>query len=247
MLQSRPGNGSAGAAVLGVPGDARQEEIEAAFHNAESLFSKERLAQEDDALARLAALRHAYQVLRDPASRAAHDRKLQQGVRPAIRPRVVVEEDPSPVRKMMTVGLWLLVLVLGAGIFITYRNAETRKAQVAQEAAERRAAELEAERARQEQNRIAAQRAAAAAQAEAAERRLVMDSQISVARSAAALSAQDAAAAQARRAELAEAQRREATRVGEERRAAQEARMRTERDKQRVRELCLQLYRRSDC
>jgi len=62
-----------------------------------------------------------------------------------------------------------------------------------------------------------------------------MDSQISAARSAAALSAQDAAAAQAGRAELAEAQRREVTRVGEERRAAQEARMRTERDRQRVR------------
>ena len=234
--------------VLGVPGDARQEEIEAAFHKAQGLYTKERLAQEDGALARLAALRDAYQVLRDPDSRAAHDRKLQQGVRPPARPRtVVVEEEPSPVRKMMTIGLWLLVLVLAAGIFMTYRNAETRRAQVAQEAAERRAAELEAERERQERNRLAAQRAAAAAQAEAAERRLALESSISASRSAAAFSAQEAAAAQARRAQQAEEQRREATRAGEERRAAQEARMRTERDKQRVRELCIQLYRRPDC
>jgi hypothetical protein len=55
----------------------------------QGLHTKERLAQEDGALARLASLR-------DPDSRAAHDRKLQQGVRPPARPRtVVVEEEPS--------------------------------------------------------------------------------------------------------------------------------------------------------
>jgi hypothetical protein len=235
--------------VLGVPGDASPQEIELAFQRAEAQFPRERLAQEDGALARLAEIRTAYRLLRDPAARAAHDRKLQQQVHPAPvrRPIVVVEAEASPMRRMLVAGLFLLAAVFAAGIYVHHRNAEARRLHAEQELAAQKAAEQEAQRKREEDERLAAQRAAMAAQAEANERRLAAESRAVAYRASADMRAQEAAALQARRVELAEQQRRDAYRANEDRRAAEEARMRTERDKQRVRELCLQLYRRPDC
>jgi curved DNA-binding protein CbpA len=235
--------------VLGLPGNASQEEIDVAFGKAEGLFSRERLAEEDGALARLNEIRSAYQVLRDPPSRAAHDRKLLEQVRPAARPRpvMVAVEEPSPVRKVLGVGLVLVAVVFAAGIFVTHRNAESRRLLAAQELAARQSAEQEARHRQEEEERVAARRAATARQAEANERRLVQETRVSTARASQDMRMQEAAAAQGQRVELAEAQRREAVRLSDERRAAQEARMRTERDKQRVRDMCYQLYRRPDC
>jgi curved DNA-binding protein CbpA len=236
--------------VLGVPGNASPEEIEAAFGKAERLFPRERLAQEEGALARLNEIRAAYQVLRDPESRAAHDRKLQQQPGPGTPRRpvlVVTEEEPSPLRKVLAAGTCVLALVLAAGILVSYRNAEARRLQAAQELAAQQATAEEARQKREEQERLVAQRAALAAQAEANERRLAAESRMAAVRSASEMRMQEAAAAYAQRVELAEQQRREANRLSEERRAAAEARMRTERDKQRVRELCMQQYSRPDC
>jgi curved DNA-binding protein CbpA len=235
--------------VLGVPGNATPEEIEVAFHKAERLYPKERLAQEEGALGRLTEVRGAYQLLRDPESRAAHDRKLAGQIRPAVKSRTVVIEaaDPTPMRRVMLAGVWLSVVVFAAGIYLSYRNAETRRVVAAQELAARKAAEQEAEQARVAEQQQAAQRAQLAAQAEAKERQLVTESRIASSRAAADMRMQESAAANARRVELAEAQRSEASRLNEERRAAMEARQRTERDKQRIRELCYQQYRRQDC
>ena len=234
--------------VLGVPGDASREEIEAAFRRAEVQFPRGRLAEEDGALARWQEIRAAYQVLNDPGSRAAHDRKLQAQVSPPARPRtVVVTQEAAPLRKLIVAGVWLLVLVLAAGVYVNHRNTEARRVLVEHETAQRMAAEREAEARRQEQERIAAQRAAQQAKAEAEERRLRMDSQVFASQAAANLRMQEAAAAQAARQERAEAQRLEAERANEERRAAAEARQRADRDKQRVREICLRVYGRPDC
>jgi curved DNA-binding protein CbpA len=234
--------------VLGVPGDASGDEIEAAFRKAEALFPRERLAREEGALARLEELRSAHQVLRDPGSRAAHDRKLLEQVRPAPRHRAVaIAEDQSPASRWVGIGLVLVALVFGAGIYVTHRNAESRRMAAAQELATRQAAEQEARMKVEEEERLAMRRAALAAQAEANERRLVQETRSSVAHAAAEMRAQQSAVLQAQRAEVADTQRREASRLADERRAAQEARMRTDRDKQRVRETCYQLYRRPDC
>jgi curved DNA-binding protein CbpA len=235
--------------VLGVPGNASQEEIETAFRRSEALFTRERLAEEEGALARFGELKSAYQVLRDPESRAAHDRKLQDAARaPRARPRtVVVEPEESPYRKLMIAGFVLVALVFGTGAAVNYRNAQVRKEQAAIELATQKAAAEEAERKRLEEERQAAERVRQASQQRIDERRLAMEAQYSAARASANLQAAEAYAASARRAETAEQQRREYARREEERRAVYEARQRVEADKRRVRELCYQQYRRSDC
>ena len=236
--------------VLGVPGDASGDEIEAALRRSEAQFPRERLAEEEGALARLAEIRTAYQVLHDPDSRAAHDRKLQAQVRPpAPRPRtVLVVQEASPMRKVMAAGVWVLAAVLASGVYVSYRNAEARRVAAAQEEQTRKAAERDAEARRQEQERTAAERALRAERAEANDRRLLLQaSQASASRVAADQRMQEAALAQSLRQEQAEVQRRESQRQNEERRAAAEARQRTERDKQRVREICWRVYGRPDC
>lgn len=232
--------------VLGVPGDATTQEIEAAYNKAEGMFTRERLAQDDGALARLGELKAAYQVLRDPASRAAHDRKLAEPARPGVQPtRVIVRhEAPAGGSRVLTAVLWLIGLAIVTGAVVSWRNAEARKEQ---EIAARKEAEAAAARVRDEEERLAAQRASAAAQAEANEKQLMQEAQISAARANANMRAQEASATYARRQELYEQQRQESIRRNDEYRAAAEARARTERDKQRVRELCYQQYRRSDC
>lgn len=235
--------------VLGVPGNATPEEIETAFHKAERQFPRERLAEEAGALDRFQEIKTAYKVLRDPESRAAHDRKLQDTARPQPRPRTVIVEsdEPSPGRRAVAIGVLLAAVIFGAAAFANYRTTQARKEQAALELAAQKAAAEAAEKKRQDEERDAAAVAAQKRQAEAAERRLAYETQYSAARAQAAAQAQEASLAYARRQELADQQRREYARQEEERRAAYEARLRIERDKARVRELCWQNYHRSDC
>lgn len=229
--------------ALGVPGDATAEEIEAAFRNAEKLFTKERLAREESALARLAELKSAYQVLRDAQSRAAHDRKLRETAPPAPR-TVIVQREPASGGGILTPILWLVALGIAAGATISWRNAEARKAEVL---AAQKAAEQAAVRAREQEEQEARRRAALDAQAEANERQLRNEASYASARAQADIRAQEAHVASLQRQEQADKQRQEQQRRQDEQRLAQEARARTERDKQRVRELCIQNYRRPDC
>jgi curved DNA-binding protein CbpA len=236
--------------VLGLPGNATPEEVEATFRKAEKLFTRERLAEEEGALARFGELKTAYQVLRDPQARAAHDRKLQVSTpRTATRARTVIvdADEPAPGRRMLVIGVLLTVGVFGGAAALNRRNAELRKEQAALELEAKKVAAQEAERKREEAERQDAVRAQQAAQAEANERRLAYESRASAANANAVQRAQESNAIYARRAELADQQRREAMRIDDERRAAYEARARVERDKQRVRELCYQQYRRPDC
>lgn len=235
--------------VLGVPGNASEEEIEAAFRTSERLFTRERLAEEEGALARFGELKAAYRVLRDPESRAAHDRKLQEATRPP-QPRartIVVEPESSPYRKLMVAGFVLVALVFATGAALRYRTEQVRKEQAAIELAAQKAAAEEAERKRADDERRAAERVREAADERAAERRFAMEAQMSAARASANLRAAEYSAAAALRAETMERQRREHAQREEERRAAYEARQRVEADKRRVRELCYQQYRRFDC
>jgi curved DNA-binding protein CbpA len=235
--------------VLGVPGNATPEEIEQAFRTAEHQFPRERLAEEEGALGRMGEIRNAYKVLRDPESRAAHDRKLQETARPRPRPRTVIVEsdEPSPARRMLLAGVLLAAVLFGAAGFINWRTAQTRKEEAAIQLATQKVAAEAAEQKRLDDERQAQLRTAQAKQAELNERRLAMESRYSAANAAAVLQSQEFSAANARRTELYEQQRRESSRVEEERRAAYEARMRTESDKARIRALCLQNYHRVDC
>jgi len=234
--------------VLGVPGNASQEDIEIAFRTAQKLFPRERLAEEEGALARLNELKTAYQVLRDPESRAAHDRKLQGAIPAPARPRtVIVEEESSGLATLLRLGV-LVVAVLGAvGFGINRHNVQVRQEREAQELAARKAAEAQAALQREAEDRQAAARAQAAAQEEAASRRLAVESQYSADRAAAMARAAEASEASARRMAAAQQRQADAARQAEDQRAAYEARMRVERDKARIRELCWQQYQRPNC
>ncbi len=257
--------------VLGVPGNASPEDIEIAFEKAQLLYPKERLVSDEGALARFTEVREAYRVLRDPEMRAAHDRKLAAAtaltrVDPAVSgrtvPVVVVEREPmeglSRHAKPIAAGAMVLALVLGAGLWISSRNAEARREMAAQEAMMRQQEAAEAERRRQEEAALASREDRERSQAEAAERRAAYESRQAAVRATyetrriesqraaderSKLMAEENAKRQQQYAE----QRAQAQREADERRAAMEARMRLEADKRRLREICLQQYGRPDC
>ena len=238
--------------VLGVDDDATRNEIEEAFRDAERKFTRERLATEPGAPARLGELKTAYQILRDAASRSAHDRKLreQRAVAPSAagRGRVrVVEDEPSALRTVIVAGALLVAVTFAIAASVQWRNAQQRKAQAAIELAAQKAAEAEAARRREEEERRDAARAQQAAEAAANERRLLAESRTAAARSEVAQRAEEARAAAASREAAAEQQRRDYARAQEERQAAAIARSQIERDKARVREICWQKYGRPDC
>lgn len=232
--------------VLGIPANAAAEDIEAAFARVQAFYTREKLASEPGAVDRFNEARAAWQVLRVPDTRAAHDRKITAAKAPA-RPVVLAEvavAAPSPVARMFWIGIGLVVLLFAAGGYLSSRNAALR-AQAA--AAEKAAAEI---RAREEKERLAFEageeqrRRREAAQAEAAERRLRYESQ-SIAHDLSMRNARsEEYAAQQRRQE---ALSRESARAAEERRQQYEAQRRVATDQQRVRELCWQNYGRPNC
>lgn len=259
--------------VLGVPGNASPEDIEIAFEKAQALYPKERLVSDEGALARFTEVRDAYRVLRDPEMRAAHDRKLAAAtavtrVDPAhatagrTLPVVVIEREPmeglTRHAKPVAAGAMVLALVLGAGLWISSRNAEARREMAAQEAMMRQQEAAEADRRRQEEAAQASREERERAQAEAAERRAAYESRqaavranyetrrIESQRAADERQKQYAEEAAQRQKQYAE-QRAQAQRESDERRAAMEARMRLEADKRRLREICMQQYGRPDC
>lgn len=244
--------------ILGVPGNASQQEIDDAYANAQKLFTPERIAAGGTDFGRFTELKQAYQVLRDPESRAAHDRKLASAA-PAVRARAKEAEPPPRERVALSMprpegpALWIgaaVVLLLGMGAFGYYvnaRNVETRRLIEAQEQAARLEAEQEAQRKQQEAERAAAQAARDKARAEAQDRQLSMQTQMSASRVAAEVRRDEYAAQRAEREQeyrtrMAEQQRRQ-----DEYQAAREAERRIAEDKRRVRELCMLNYRRPDC
>jgi curved DNA-binding protein CbpA len=235
-------------AVLGVPGNASNEEIEAAFERGRALYSPERLASTDGAVDKFNELKTAYSILRAPDSRAAHDRKLSGAARPAARaPVAVVAEEIPASHQFMKWGLILVVVVFGVGAFVSYKNAEARRQQAALELEQKQQEAREKEAAKAEAVRAELERAQAKAKTEADERRFQVESRVAAQRATAEYARQDAAASQMQRQAAMEAQRQDAARSAEERRNVIEAQRRVEADKRRIRELCLQQYRRPDC
>ena len=123
--------------TLGVPRNATIEQIQRAFHVLSNFHSGQALANLPGAADKCRELHAAYQVLSDPDSRAAHDRKLCQwdsGVHVKL-PRAPLFDKLSP---------WALVLpgaVLTAAALCAVRDAEEGRAK----AAARRAAAQPAE------------------------------------------------------------------------------------------------------
>jgi curved DNA-binding protein CbpA len=234
--------------VLGVPGNASDEDIEFAFARAKNLYTPARLASTEGAAEKFTEVKDAYNILRNAESRAAHDRKLtsERQPRPATRPVVIIQEE-SPTRKLIVYVMILAAAVLGGGFFISYKNAEARKQQAMLELASKAQAAKEQELQRIEVERAQADAARAKAKAEADDRRFSAEGRMAAARADAERHRSEQNALQMQRMAVAEAQRQEANQRTEQRRIESEARLRLEADKRRIRELCYQNYRRYDC
>lgn len=233
--------------VLGIPGNASNEDIEAAFQRARELYTPARLASVEGAVDKFNESKTAYDILRVADSRAAHDRKLAIPRPQVERRRVTVVEDVPPSRKYVRIGLMLVAALFCGGLFISYKNAEARRQQAALELQVKQQEAKEKEEQRIVTERVERDRAIAKAKTEADERTFAIEGRMAAVRASNERVRQDAVASQMQRMAAAESQRQDAARVAEDRRNAMEARMRTEADKRRIRELCLQQYRRPDC
>lgn len=236
--------------VLGLPGNATREDVEAAFEKAKNFYSPARLAEEPQAVDKFLEVKTAYHVLRDEESRAAHDRKLSGAQSPGTRtprPVVTMKEEASWPMRALPYLLALLVVVLATGFYISSKREAARKAQAAHELQlKAEAAEEEKKealrRAAEEENR---QRLARQAEQQDRQFRQESDRAVNNARfSEAQRTYQDM---QRESVEQREAQRKEAEARSREQSQARAAQQRLAADKARIRELCYQNYRRSDC
>jgi curved DNA-binding protein CbpA len=166
--------------TLGVPGNARTEDIQEAYQKALAYFSKEKLVEDPTLFARLDEVKDAYKVLSDPESRQAHDRKITGYVAPKVI-RVVEPATPAATGSnflLKFMALVCLAIVLTWG-FVSHQRDEARKAKEIKEAQELALKKEEADKAAKAEREAAeaeARRNAAIAQAARNEQQLRMES-----------------------------------------------------------------------
>lgn len=235
--------------ILGVPGNASAAEIEQAYVKANAHYSKTLLVDDPEAIARLTEIREAHKLLTSTEMRAAHDRKLSAAIhRAAGRPNVVIEAEGTPWYAKPLVWLALLVVAMFAvGNFMSHSREQARTALAAQDLAQKK---LEAEataRAEAAQAKIDADRAHAQAADQNRERQLRSESS-NIARDAAYANIQQQTM-MSRQIEndRRDAQRRESEAKAQDRQLAYEAQRRLAADQARIRDLCMQQYRRPNC
>jgi curved DNA-binding protein CbpA len=238
--------------VLGVPGNASKEDIEAAFQKATEFYSPARLAEDPQALEKFLEIKTAHQVLRDEESRAAHDRKLngaQAGAaaRARVTRPVVVEQETSWASRAMPILLAVAVVVAATIFYVSSKREAARKELAAQELQLK--AQVAAEE-KKEELRLAAEEAnrlRLARQAEQQERQFRQESDRAINSVRSAETQRNYQETQKANAEQRENQRKEYEARSQEQRLAREAQQRIYADKARIRELCYQNYRRHDC
>lgn len=237
--------------VLGIPGNSSAGDIEEAFSKAQAHYSPARLASEPAAGDRFVEIQSAYKILRDPESRAAHDRKLSGQAIPASQRRaaptvMVTEEKPWYTRPLVVLSL-AVALVAGAGFYINSKNIAAAKAIAERELQEKKVAEaalkLETERIAQE----AAEREQRARREEQQDRQFRQEGNRAIAVARTIETHNRYVEVQNDRNQQMDQRREEAERRSREQTAAREAQQRVQADKARVRELCYQNYRRYDC
>lgn len=235
--------------VLGIPGNATQAEIDQAFQKATHHYSKERLADDPEAITRLADIRNAHKLLSSADMRAAHDRKLTASVQsPVERTRMVVEADPPAwYTKPMIVMALLVFGMFAMGGYMSYSRNQVRKAEAAQELAKKKLEAEAAALAEAQQASAEAERARAQARADNQERQLRAESTAIARNVAYSNQQQESLALRQIENERRDKQRRDDELRNEERRRVSEAQRRLAADKQRIRELCYQQYRQTSC
>ncbi|WP_342618220.1 DnaJ domain-containing protein [Rhodoferax sp. GW822-FHT02A01] len=134
--------------TLGVPGNARLEDIQEAYQKALGYFSKEKLAADPSLFARLDEVKDAYKVLSDPDSRQAHDRKITGYVSPkvirVVEPATAASTGSNFLLKFMVLMCIAILMTWG---FVSHQHEEARKTREAKEAQELALKKEEAEKA----------------------------------------------------------------------------------------------------
>jgi len=237
--------------VLGVPGNASREDIEAAFEKARSFYSPARLAEDPKAVDKFLEVKTAHQILRDPESRAAHDRKLSsaQASTPAARVDRSLSVKPEaswPVRAL-PILLALVLLIFATTYYVSYKREAARKAQAELELQLKAKA---AEEEKKEADRLAAEEASRqqlARRAEQQERQFRQESERAINNARYSEAQRSYREIQRDSIDQREAQRKDYEARAREQSEARAAEQRLARDKARIRELCYQNYRRYDC
>lgn len=183
--------------LLGVPGNATADDIAAAFAKAKAHYTPAHMADTPGALERFNEVKTAYEILRNPDTRAAHDRKLLAAQELAVRQQEEAERERSRVAAQDAARARQMEYDSRASLS---RSHSDQSRAMALEAAVRREQASQAQREQREQR----------------------DQQQAIARA-------------------------NSEREQRERRLAFEAQRRLATDKQRIRELCIQEYRRPDC
>ncbi len=236
--------------VLGIPGNASTQEVEAAYLKSTQYYSRERLVKDESALARLAEIKEAYKLLTHAEFRQAHDRKLSASVnRSAVAaPRVVMVEQDAPwFSKPLQLIALLVVILFATGGYMSYSRQQVKKEQAIFELAQKK---LEAEAAQivqKQQEKADADRVRMVAESERKERQFRAESSYVASRASAVYSQQEAQANRQMENDQRNALQQARDAKNEERQRIYDAERRVAADKQRVRELCYQNYRRPDC
>jgi hypothetical protein len=235
--------------TLGLPGDAKPEEIREALSAAQSKFTKAHLVQHPEDIERLQAIREAGKILLDPEMRAAHDRKLSTRIAKASPPvrYVVTDTQPQWFQRPILIGAMLVGALFAAGAYLQHANQERQRALALIELEKKKIEEQEA----QQKQELNAKREALVAkmndEAKANEAKLRHESL--VASRNAEIQNSMALAQQNQRLQMdrMEAQRKESAERSAKYQAAAEAQRNLAIDQQRIRNLCLQNYGRYNC
>lgn len=241
--------------ILGLPGNASQADIHETYRRLSSSYPQERLASDAQASKSLREIQEAYALLKSPELRAAYDRELA-GLRKAPLERPSGRAAPANTAPVyLQPWLIVLVLLLGLGAYAAYNRSVERKAAAALAAAQ--AAELkrketeeallaqkrlDAEAATLERERLRKQR-----EDESRERQERQAAESSAARATSAMERQQESFRRQQESARREAEREEIKAQQAERQRVQDAERRVAKEKQTLRELCMQRYGRPDC
>lgn len=241
--------------ILGIPGNASIEDIEVAFKNASIHYSSPKLASDILALEKFLEIKTAYKVLRDPESRAAHDRKLNSAgnhlnkANAVKRPVVTIyaePENPWYARPLPVLAV-VVVLIFSFGFYVNQKRLNASQEILAKELKLKQLAAEEAAKEDALQLKEKAEKEQLARKNEQQERQFRSESDRAFANARAAETQRGYQDIQresvARQAE----QRREYEARAREQNLARESQQRVAKDQARIRELCYQNYRRADC
>lgn len=238
--------------VLGIPGNASKEDIEAAFANATAFYTPSRLASESSEVDKFLDIKNAYQVLKDDASRAAHDRKLNAAAQPisaGARPALSVhaETESSWFMRLLPLIALAAFLFFSINYFLNQKREAAAKELAVKEFKIKQLVAEEANKEAQQRAKEESDKAQLARKNEQQDQQFRNDSDRAFANARSneiqrgyQELQRDAAAQQAE-------QRRQYEAAAKEQNLARQAQQRIANDKARIRELCFQNYRRFDC